>query len=352
MKKIIKIILLLAVFCLVLISPKLTIGEEIMPIPVTAVPVNSYWQNFSADSVRGIYVTAATALNKKKIAQLIDLVDSTEINAMVIDIKDGDEVYLNSAMASVVQELIKKNIYPIAREMIFLDNGFAKRNPEYALKDKNKNLWRDRAGNLWLDPASPEVWQYNIEVAKAAIAIGFKEVQFDYVRFPSDGAVKSAVYPVWDAKIPKNEIIKSFIDLAIKDIKEFAEVPVSADIFGYTLMVKGDLGIGQHVPNLVNNFDYLSPMVYPSHYSAGNFGFSNPAAYPYEVISGTLKLGEQYFTSDNKIKIRAWIQGFNMGAVYNEKMINLEKQALYDFGLKGWLIWNPWNIYDKKSFLQ
>jgi hypothetical protein len=352
MKKIVKIILLSLIFCLVLILPKLTIGEELALISAEADSVDSYWKNFSADNVKGIYVTASTALNKKKMAQLVDLVDSTELNAMVIDIKDGDEVYLNSAMASVVQELVDKKIYPIAREMIFLDNSFAKRNPEYALKDANKNLWRDRAGNLWLDPASPEVWQYNIEVAKAAIAIGFKEVQFDYVRFPSDGTVKSIAYPVWDSKMPKNEIIKNFIDLAIKEIKDFAEVPVSADIFGYTFMVKGDLGIGQHVPDLVNNFNYLSPMVYPSHYGAGNFGFSNPAAHPYEVISGTLKLGEQYFNSDNKLKIRAWIQGFNMGAVYNEKMINLEKQALYDFGLKGWLVWNPYNVYNKNAFLQ
>jgi len=357
MKNSIKIVLFPIILGFISVLPKMTISQEVGDKITDKVTLdqekeiaNDYWKNFSPETVKGIYVTASTALNPRKMKQLIDLVHSTELNAMVIDIKDGEDVYLIPEMEELVQQLIKEKIYPIARQVVFLDNKFGQEHPKYALKNKGGNLWYDRAGNLWLDPASREVWEYNAEISKAAIALGFKEIQFDYIRFPSDGYISSIFYPTWDGQTPKNEVIKSFVEYITKEIKNFSDVPLSIDIFGYTFVVKGDLGIGQYPPDLIDYFDYFSPMVYPSHYSPGNFGFKNPASYPYEVITATLKRGERYFTEGNKKKIRAWIQGFNMGALYNEKKINLEKQALYDFGLRGWLVWNPWNTYDAKAF--
>jgi len=349
MKIVIKMILFSLALGLILVFPGVVCCEEVNNNFLNQESANDYWKNFSPDQARGIYITASTALNQKKMKQLIDLVKSSELNAMVIDIKDGSSVYLIPEMGNLVQELLQEKIYPIARQVVFLDNNFGKKNPKHALKNSAGQTWRDRAGNIWLDPAAKEVWEYNAEISKAAVAIGFKEIQFDYIRFPSDGSVSAINYPVWDGKTPKSEVIKSFAEYITKEIKDFAPVSVSADIFGYTF-IKSDLGIGQYIPDFIDYFDYLSPMVYPSHYSSGNFGFKNPAQYPYEVISKTLNKGEKYFKEDDRKKIRAWIQGFNMGAVYNEKMIGLEKQALYDFGLDGWLVWNPWNVYNQKAF--
>ncbi len=349
MKKNIGLVLIL-VFGLSLIGKPVR-AEEFGSAQVKATLADDYWQKFSPNQVRGIYLTASTALNQKRMRQIIDFIHASEINAVVIDIKDGQEVYLIPEMAELVQELLKEKIYPIARQVVFLDNKFGQSHPEYALKKKGGEPWRDRAGNLWLDPASKEVWEYNAEVAQAAIAIGFKEVQFDYLRFPSDGTLGQIVYPVWDGQTPKYEIIKSFVETLTQAVRDFAsKVPLSADIFAYTFLVKDDLGIGQRVTDLLSQFDFLSPMIYPSHYSAGNFGFRNPASYPYEVISSTLDRGQIYFKSEKK-KIRPWIQDFNLGAIYDDRLVGLEKKALADFGLESWLAWNPWNKYDPKSFV-
>ena len=340
-----KVIWLVLIVAL-LVLPKMSLAED---QAATGETVDAYWQKFSPDEVKGIYITAGTAFNKNKMDKLIALVKTSEINSMVIDIKDGSDIYLNQEMGDLVQELVKDKIYPIARQVIFLDNKLAGEHPEYSLKWQSGGNWRDRGGHEWLDPANRAVWEYNTLISKAAIALGFKEVQFDYVRFPSDGKVKEVVYPFWDKTETQNQVIASFLDYATKEIKSFVNVPISADIFGYTFL-SDNVGIGQYLPDLIKSLDYISPMIYPSHYSAGNFGYQNPAQHPYEVVAQTLSRGEKNFNQENKQKIRAWIQGFDMGAIYNERMINLEKQALYDFGLKSWIVWNPGNIYNPKAF--
>ena len=206
-------------------------------------------------------------------------------------------------------------------------------------------------GLAWVDPASQEVWDYNLEIAKEAIKVGFDEINFDYIRFPSDGNTANIVYPFWDGKTLKKEIMKRFFEYINQRLEPLG-TPISADLFGLTMSSTNDLGIGQWLENSAPYFDYVCPMVYPSHYPNGFMGFGNPAQHPYEIISTELIKGNERLASlsalnpDLKLaKIRPWLQDFDMGAIYDGEMIRLQKKATEDGNGFGWLLWNPKNIY-------
>lgn len=328
------------------------------------------------DEVKGIYLTMWSASMKSRMGELLKLIDDTEINSVVIDVKgsQGELIYEEwSGIGDLIKQLHKKNIFVIARVVAFQDSGYAKEHPEFALKTAGGALWRDRRGFAWLDPASQGSWDHLVDVSRKAIDLGFDEIQFDYIRFPTDGNLSAIVYPAWDGQRPRSEALKEFFAYSTKKIKEYNPlIKTSIDIFGYTFLRSDDLGIGQLLPDAVEHFDYISPMVYPSHYSNGNFGFDNPADYPYEVIYKTIiegldslakqKLGlpaealveegesasedaiKEYLASV-KPKIRPWIQVFDMGARYDGTKIKAQIKAVYDSGLTGWLMWDPNNRY-------
>jgi hypothetical protein len=317
---------------------------------------------------KGIYITFQTA-GSKRMDDLIELIKNTELNSVVIDIKDysgripyntesdlikkvGSEKIYISDIKGLIDKLHKENIYVIARMAVFEDNFLPEKRPELALKTRSGNLWRDFKGLTWFDPASKEVWDYNITIAKEAIKVGFDEINLDYIRFPSDGAVALIVYPVWDYKTPKAEVIKQFFEYFSQRIKPLG-VYISADLFGLTLTSPNDLNIGQWLENAAPYFDYICPMVYPSHYPVGFEGFENPAAHPYEVIYWGLTIGNERLASiSSEAKLRPWLQDFDMGAVYDARMINLEKKAVYDANAYGWLLWNPRNIYTEDALIK
>lgn len=323
---------------------------------------DDYWKTFSPAEAKGVYLTASSAYNKKKIDEIIGLLNETELNAVVIDVKDGDGIYLDDKMKALVGRLVKEKIFPIARVAVFFDNDLAKRRPELAIKNQSGSLWRNRRGDYWVDPSSREVWEYNAEAAKKAILLGFKEIQFDYVRFPSDGSLKAIKFPFWnESEKSRAETIRSFFEYITNDLRAFKkDVILSADIFAFTFLVEkdDDLGIGQTVDVALPYFDFISPMIYPSHYSAGNFGFENPAEHPYEVVSGTLEQGKKFFDGVDPAsldmlkwqKIRPWLQDFNLGAFYGKELLKKQKEAVYDQGLKSWLFWNPRNNYSKDKY--
>jgi len=310
---------------------------------------------------KGIYLTFQTA-GSKRMNDLIELIKNTELNSVVIDIKDysgripfntesdlikrvGSEKIYISDIKGLIDKLHKENIYVIARMAVFEDNFLPEKRPDLALKTRSGNLWRDFKGLTWFDPASQDVWDYNVAIAKEAIKVGFDEINLDYIRFPSDGATVLIVYPVWDYKTPKTEVIKNFFEYFSQRIKPLG-VYISADLFGLTLTSPNDLNIGQWLENAAPYFDYICPMVYPSHYPTGFEGFENPAAHPYEVIYWGLTTGNERLASiSSEAKLRPWLQDFDMGAVYDARMVNLEKKAVYDAGAFGWLLWNPRNIY-------
>jgi hypothetical protein len=320
---------------------------------------------------KGAYVTYRTASNSR-MDEIIDLIKRTELNSVVIDIKDytgripfqtesdliheaGSEKIFIKDIKGLIDNLHKEGIYAIARIAVFEDNYLPREKSELALKNSGGGLWSDNNGLTWLDPASKDVWDYTIAIAKESIKVGFDEINLDYIRFPSDGATALIKYPFWDKKTPRTEVIKSFFEYFNSRIKPLG-VFISADLFGLTLTGTNDLNIGQWLEYAAPYFDYICPMVYPSHYPIGFLGFENPAAHPYEIIYNGLTKGMERLASvsasDPSIsvaKLRPWLQDFNMGAIYDARMIELQKKAVYDAGADGWLLWNPKNIYTESG---
>jgi len=304
-----------------------------------------------ARNARGIYITQST-VRSKKMEELFTLIKDTELNAVVIDVKDGDGVFFDDKLKEWISRLKKEKIWLIARVMVFQDNKLAKDNPKVMLHNKQGGLWKNYRGWYWVDPASQEAWKYNLDVVKQAIDYGFDEVNFDYIRFPSDGALSNIVYPFWDGVASKSVVMTSFFKYMDEEVEQYnPDTMLSIDVFGYVFLTK-DINIGQDLSMMLPYFDFVCPMVYPSHYYAGNFGFANPAEHPYEVIQKTFEKQKAFLDEQGAVlKVRPWLQAFDMGAAYDARMVDLEKKAAYDFGLSGWLLWNARNTY-RKSILE
>lgn len=310
---------------------------------------------------KGIYLTAYTAGNKIRRAKLVELIETTELNSVIIDIKDYSGLIFfntNIPLADEVEsediripdlkdwlvELKQKGIYTIARITVFQDPYLAEKRPEIALKSTSGGLWRDYKGLAWVDPTQKLVWDYNIDLAKEAIRLGFDEINFDYIRFPSDGNIKQIVYANLDnaTSESKSEVMKGFYRYLHESL-EFYPALTSADLFGMVLWRDDGLNIGQRLGDASPYFDYICPMVYPSHYPRGFENFDNPAAHPYEIIYRSLIRAK--CEGDCRAKIRPWLQAFNLGAVYTPEMIRLQIKATNDGGGYGWLLWNAANNY-------
>ncbi len=333
--------------------------------------------------VKAVYLTGWSAGSTKTVDRIISLIKRTELNAVVIDIKDYSG-YVSYAMdIPLVKEsgamrdlriispnlVIKKfhdaGIYVIGRITVFQDPMLAKLKPEWALKNKTTGeLWVDNKKLAWMDPAGQGTWDYVISIAKEAVGRGFDEINFDYIRFASDGSIGNISYPYWDMKTPRHKVIAEFYSYLRE---KMGSTKISADLFGLATVNRDDLGIGQVIEDAYKYFDYVAPMVYPSHYAPGFIGIQNPGAHPYEVMKYSLDkalekwlaLAHPKSTSTEAIpeeklgKLRPWIQDFNMGATYDAAMVKKEFQAVYDSLEKGttsaayagWLIWDPKNIY-------
>jgi len=310
--------------------------------------------------VKGLYLTAYSAGNPKKLDEIIKLINETELNAVVIDIKDySGKILYDSSVKLVnklknkenrlgdVRALIKKlhdnNIYVIARQTVFQDPLLAEKKPEWSIRNKSGGIWRDHKDLAWVDPTRVEVWNYNLAIAKEAISLGFDEINFDYVRFPSDGNMSQVVYNTKDKK--KFEIMREFYKFLGDNLSDFPAW-ISLDMFGFVMEKKGedDMNIGQRLADAVDSVDYVCPMMYPSHYPAGHLGLENPAAFPDLVIANGMKLGIPWF-KDSRAQIRPWLQAFNIGAVYDAKKIRAQIDEVEKYPNAGWLLWNAANRY-------
>lgn len=308
-----------------------------------------------ADTVKAIYVTMHTAGIRKKMDALIALADATEVNAMVIDVKgsQGELIFDMLDAPALVAKLHEHGIYVIARIVVFQDSGAATREPSVVIKKEGGGIWRDRRGFSWVDPAAEKGWEHVFDVSKRALDIGFDEINYDYIRFPTDGNLGVMVFPAWNKEVPQHEIIAKFAVRAREVLKSYdPAMKLSIDIFGYTFLQNSGLGIGQRLEDTIAVFDGVYPMVYPSHYSTGNFGFANPADHPYEVVKGTLEKGLLQLgdtATSSAAKIRPWLQAFDLGAVYTPEKMKAQIRATED-GLRGmstgWLLWDPGNEYD------
>ncbi len=322
------------------------------------------------DPVKAIYMTSWVAGTKKWRSGLIDFIKSSEINSVVIDVKDysgrvsfdtGDEFIKKIGseenrvpdMKEFISALHDAGIYTIGRITVFQDPFFSKKNLSMAVQRKNGALWKDKKGLSYMDPAAKEYWDYVVRIAKASEKVGFDELNFDYIRFPSDGDMRDITFPVSGIQglTHKETVLNKFFAYLQGELKSTG-VPMSADVFGMVTTNKDDLNIGQVLEGIEPYFDYISPMVYPSHYPPTFDGFKNPAAHPYEIIKLSMDSAVERLkaASSTPTKLRPWLQDFNLGAIYDSIKIRAEKKAVYDAGLSSWMAWDAANKYTRSAY--
>lgn len=322
-----------------------------------------------APEVKGIYVTAYSA-GGSRMASLLNLVDNTELNAMVIDIKD-DNGYITyktdnpdlqkmgtpqpfiKNINELMSTLKQHRIYPIARIVVFKDTVLAKKHPELSYRLQDGSLWKNGNGDSFVNPYRKEVWDYNVEIAKEAAKLGFKEIQFDYVRFPEGFEKKADSLQFTKTDETRVDVVADFVKYAREQLEPLG-VRVSVDIFGYAASVPAAEGIGQDFVKISDSVNVISPMIYPSHYSTGWFGQKDPDLAPYATIKGAIAdTHKKLSTLGNKQPvIRPWIQDFTASWLgkghymkYGAAEVNAQIKALKDSGVSEFLLWNAGNKY-------
>lgn len=318
------------------------------------------------ESVRGIYLTSWTA-GSRNMSRIYNLIETTSINAVVIDIKDatgrlsyqpldqnlralGVGTNRIARLPELISKLHKNGVYVIGRVQVFQDPFFAALYPEEAYRNTSTlEVWKDHKGISWLRANSQKTWEYTVAIAKDAYAQGFDEINVDYVRFPSDGNL--SLLDKTTFRQSRTDTLEGFFQYLDTEIRT-AGIPLSADIFGLTMSAKGDLGIGQIVEKIAPYVDYVCPMIYPSHYAVGSFGYQSPSEYPYEIISRALKDGSRKLNAmgENPKKLRPWLQDFDLlGVTYDAEKVSAQINASSEQGIDSWLLWDPRNIYTKES---
>ncbi|HEV8441687.1 MAG TPA: putative glycoside hydrolase [Methylomirabilota bacterium] len=319
-----------------------------------------------SQSVRAAYLTYYGVGERRIRERVLELVGRTELNAVVIDIK-GDRgliPYRTEVAAAVeagalgpviikdfdglIASLKAQGIYTIARIVTFKDNVLANHRKDLAIIDtRTGRPWMDNEKLAWVDPFREEVWDYAIAIAKEAAAKGFDEVQFDYVRFPTDGRLSAARYSQPNNSTTRLPTIAAFLAKARRELGPTG-VFISADLFGYTAFNANDTDIGQRIEELAPYLDYICPMVYPSGYHLGIPGFRNPVAHPYEVVRESVRLIRQRSQHANA-QVRPWIQDFRDYAfdrrIFGVREIRAQMRGAADGGALGWMLWNPRNDY-------
>jgi len=235
---------------------------------------------------------------------------------------------------------------------VFQDPHLVGLQPELAVRRlDNAGVWKDYKGLSWIDPGATDSWDYIIELALESYGHGFDEINFDYIRFPSDGDMENVSYTHYDPLYPKRIQMKEFFVHLRNELTPLG-IPISADLFGMTTTNRDDLSIGQVLEDALLNFDFVAPMVYPSHYPWGFNGLGNPNESPYEVVhfsmSEAVKRAEA--ASTTRHKLRPWLQDFDYGGNYDEAKIRAQKEAVYDAGLYSWMLWDPKVKYTRGAF--
>jgi hypothetical protein len=317
---------------------------------------------------KALYLSMYGIANAKLRQAALDLLEATELNALVIDVK-GDrgmiayksEIPLAAAVGAqkaitvkdlpgLLATLHDKGVYTIARIVTFKDHPLATARPDLAVKASGGGVWRDRERLGWSDPFKQEVHDYNIAVAVEAAKAGFDEIQFDYVRFPDKQGLRFALPSTEKSRVAT---ISSFLEEAREKLRPY-NVFLAADIFGYVCWNLNDTGIGQRIEDLVLHLDYVSPMVYPSCYHVGIPGIRNPVAHPYEIVYRSLARAKER-TRVSSRRFRPWLQAFRDYAFDRRAFaggeIRTQIRAAEEFGANGWMLWNAGNVYSADGLL-
>ncbi|MGB1840518.1 MAG: putative glycoside hydrolase [Longimicrobiales bacterium] len=317
------------------------------------------------EHVRGLYVNAWAAGSTRRMAELLEIAATTEVNALVIDIKDATgfishETDLELAreigadgeirirdLPGLLDRLDEAGIYPIARIVVVKDPLLAAARPETAVQDTAGGVWIDSKEIIWQNLFNEELWAYNVALAREVAEMGFPEIQWDYIRFPDAPAsdMARAVFTGGEDRL-RVDAVRGFLSYARE---ELADLPVrsTADVFGVTTTFRRDIGIGQLWESFIDVVDVALPMVYPSHYWEGSFGYSVPNAYPYEVVFAALRDALRRSESVDRAGLtRPWLQDFSLGRpAYGPAEVRAQIQATYDVGVYEWILWNPSTRY-------
>lgn len=341
----------------------------------------------SPEKIKGIYISGWTAGSDKKFSRLLDLIDETELNAVVIDIKDAEGLvtyrskvpwtranrtrsYAVKDISLLLGNLKERNIYPIARIVCFRDPLLSMAYPDIALKSRDGSLWKDRAGIGWLNPYNKEGWKYLLDLSKEAAILGFKEIQYDYVRFPTDGNIRDIDYGEGPGISGRSNAISDFLAYAKAGLEPLGTI-VSADLFGIAATdVRGGRYIGQDMVKMAREVDYVSPMIYPSHYAnikqngtgqlINDVLFKYPDLEPYSVVYNSLAVAQKRLqTSKVSGRLRPWLQAFTASYLgkdryqpYSGKQIKEQIKAVSDAGIDEWMLWNASNRYPNDGLIR
>lgn len=355
---------------------------EIVALPLTLSERLNVKHIETPKHVKALYMSAWGASSQALLDPIIEKIDNTELNAIVIDVKDytgyisfkleslasstaSDTLkyapiykYKNisnkiSNINNLIKKLHEKNIYVIARIAVFQDPYMPRMRPDLAIHSADGNIWRDKKSLSWVNPKQKEYWEYIKSLSLYAHDIGFDEINLDYIRFPTDGDLEYMDLELGSST--KAEIINDFYVYMGDSLR--GVVPVSADLFGLTTVADDDMGIGQRIESGLINFDFVAPMIYPSHYNNGFKGIANPDASPYQTVYVTMKSSKEKVdklaTSTNQSKeyywnkMRPWIQDFSLRHVYGINEVESQIKALHDLGIDSYLIWNASNRYTR-----
>jgi hypothetical protein len=356
------------------LSPALIPVDE-LPLRITSDPryAQPEVQMFTVGSrlIKALYVNA-WAFGSPKLWHLVRLADSTEINAFVIDVKDDTGCLLYPSAVPTAEEigantcvrtknirarldtLLAHGIYPIARIVVAKDPRLAERKPAWSVKSRDGGLWRDRIDIAWVDAYNDSVWIYSAQLAAEAVRLGFSEVQFDYVRFPDEPRERlaTAIFPSRHPGESQRDAVREHVALLKRRLAPLG-APVTFDIFGLTASATGDLGIGQVWEDFTSVADVVLPMVYPSHYYRGAYGFQHPNAEPYRVVYNALKEALQRSRgAPGTAEIRPFLQAFTLGRRlprYTPFEIREQIRAAETLGIQSWVLWNPRSVYPRDA---
>jgi hypothetical protein len=312
--------------------------------------------------IKATYANLGLLADPEGLALHIEIANTTEINAIVIDIKQ-DSIYYDSQVqffrdAGTVQpiydveellaELRANNIYAIARLVVFQDPLVAEARPDLAVMDSETgDLWRNDIGVAWVSAFNEELWDANIALATEAVDLGFDEIQYDYVRFPSDGDLSTADFGRDYTADARQSAITAFMKKSYEAIHAKGGM-LAADLFGYVTLVDDEQYIGQRFSELEPYLDYICMMIYPSHFSEGNIASADghPNDYPYETILESLQRAKLNVPG-SAAKFRPWLQDFDYWGMreYEAEDVRLQIDAAEEFGDNGWMLWgNPWDV--------
>jgi hypothetical protein len=420
--------LVIALIFLFALSPERTIvfeGTTPAVVPVLDPDADAPPQKALAQPphpIKALYLTNWSAASKAKLEYAFNLLTTTELNAVVLDIKDYTGIVgYEPDVASVreygayerripkINALLKRfhdaGIYVIGRIAVFQDSALAKARPDLAIKSaKTGAVWGDRKGVPWLDTAATPVWDYNIDIAREALARGFDEINFDYIRFATDGDLEDITYPYYKPElVTKRQVVRQFFD-HVRSQLPYAKI--SADIFGEAVVNTTPTTIGQYLEDTFEAFDSVAPMIYPSHYHKNFIGLADSAADPYPVIRYSMDRAYDRFLAHRQrllteraaqpgeaedatkllpplAEFRPWIQDFTYGATYTPAMVRAQITAVddsaraaagcpgvprssskqqvvrepagprppCDYQEVGWMLWNASNVYSRAALL-